>query len=934
MILALVLPLLGAGGARPHAEALASAAMVHYAEHYDAELARKELEAAAAADPTYALPHYDLGVLAELECDWAGAKKRYEEALELEHDGAWAVKARDAIARLDARIREASTPEGLRKQRYERAVATSRALLELAKPNDALAQALVAEQLDPSRWEAYAAAGGALQQIGSFGGAADALKHAARLAPAETSASLSNLADEATRRARVAAAVAEAMTQVDSGRPLDAAARLEAAWRASPQDGAVGLAAAYAWSAGERNARALGIVLALESSADAKVRADADSAASRIRSAMSPLDELGLSVDADGTVEDVAPGSLGSRAGVPTGWQIASVGATEVSSREEANSRLRAASGTTVELALTGTEDDEVVYTTVDVAVPAHAAPPSLRITAAQRQLALHAAQSLAAGDSASAIEAWSDALDGTGIDLEPEHADWFLGRGEARAKNGDFEAAILDFSRALALRPDSVDARRARADAEVGANRPKLALNDCDEALRLSESDRGCRMIQVRAWQALGDHDAALRACDTIPDRDHDPEVLGLIAQSQIALGRHSDARDTLSELHALRPDDAESANLLAAEDAAWRTSYERMASIRRRRDLLTDGWRFDPAMITVAGDGHGSGHATARAFGLEGTIDRDGKTWEAGASPVSIGTFHLERWHDESWKLVVLQPFVHCRSENGKTSWLGGSRTYLQWLSLLAGVEIEATSMRDRQAMAFVGANVGGLRHFADSSDLESRSEFRAKIGRSMGNAARAVGGGAWAAVRAVPRGAGHLIPSGRQLKDAVGRDLFAMEMIVDGRPKAPGVAGFRMGFRAFGFDAMYARDGDPGTPGDRFTDGAYVAFAPLSFGPKKKEYDTGTLVIAQPFVAIHAGKEWLKVDDLTIDNQFLGNFAAVRFGNRAFYSMGGVRLVLDVGWEQPARGLPGIPEKMRGAPPFSEGFNAGIGLGYGFP
>jgi tetratricopeptide (TPR) repeat protein len=97
--------------------------------------------------------------------------------------------------------------------------------------------------------------------------------------------------------------------------------------------------------------------------------------------------------------------------------------------------------------------------------------------------------------------------------------AEVYRARGLARARLGDYEGAIPDYTLALEMRPDDAGTRSARGWAYLGCRAYQLALADFDQAVRL-EPDRGegysgrgyARALLGQEQQAREDAEAAVR--------------------------------------------------------------------------------------------------------------------------------------------------------------------------------------------------------------------------------------------------------------------------------------------------------------------------------------------------------------------------------------------------------------------------------------
>jgi predicted aspartyl protease/cytochrome c-type biogenesis protein CcmH/NrfG len=96
--------------------------------------------------------------------------------------------------------------------------------------------------------------------------------------------------------------------------------------------------------------------------------------------------------------------------------------------------------------------------------------------------------------------------LDLTDRTAEPTDAEGFSRRGAARASTRQFDAAIADFDRAIALAPNQTRYLRQRAAARLANTQPLLAAADLDKALAVDPADVEAR--QMRAGLRLVAHD------------------------------------------------------------------------------------------------------------------------------------------------------------------------------------------------------------------------------------------------------------------------------------------------------------------------------------------------------------------------------------------------------------------------------------------
>ena len=91
--------------------------------------------------------------------------------------------------------------------------------------------------------------------------------------------------------------------------------------------------------------------------------------------------------------------------------------------------------------------------------------------------------------------------------------------RGNAKAQNGQFEGAIVDFDEALHLKPDWADAYFCRGLAKVDLGHYLSAITDFDETLRLEPSHAEAYAVRGSAKVYLGEFNEAVQDLDTALD-------------------------------------------------------------------------------------------------------------------------------------------------------------------------------------------------------------------------------------------------------------------------------------------------------------------------------------------------------------------------------------------------------------------------------
>jgi len=104
-------------------------------------------------------------------------------------------------------------------------------------------------------------------------------------------------------------------------------------------------------------------------------------------------------------------------------------------------------------------------------------------------------------------------------IELMPDFADAYTGRGVAKSKLGDAEEAIADHNEAIRLKPDFAEAYINRGKAKRALKKYEEAIADYDEAISLNPSSaaaythRGVSKNALgKSQEAIADHNEAIR--------------------------------------------------------------------------------------------------------------------------------------------------------------------------------------------------------------------------------------------------------------------------------------------------------------------------------------------------------------------------------------------------------------------------------------
>ena len=156
-------------------------------------------------------------------------------------------------------------------------------------------------------------------------------------------------------------------------------------------------------------------------------------------------------------------------------------------------------------------------------ATPAPSPTPAPTATAVQRALTVTPTPStdsviqyttayayLSRGDFAEAERYFT-----TVIELEPEFARGWDGRGQARLFKGDYEDALLDFDQAIALKPSLAQAYSHRAFARMTTRDMAGARRDAEKALSFNEDLIDAHIVLGRVYAAAGQNQEALNSFD-----------------------------------------------------------------------------------------------------------------------------------------------------------------------------------------------------------------------------------------------------------------------------------------------------------------------------------------------------------------------------------------------------------------------------------
>jgi tetratricopeptide (TPR) repeat protein len=173
--------------ARRQAAASLHSALAQLLKDHDAAKARSGFLAAGAQDPSYAMPFYELGLLAETQDDWSAATQWFTKFRQLDADSENSRLAAHELERLERIAELEKTPEGRKNRLYDEAIMHGEVLLQFGFPKEAVAEAARAARIDGSRWEPYVLGAQALSCNRRFIEAEAYLKEALARVPDEGS---------------------------------------------------------------------------------------------------------------------------------------------------------------------------------------------------------------------------------------------------------------------------------------------------------------------------------------------------------------------------------------------------------------------------------------------------------------------------------------------------------------------------------------------------------------------------------------------------------------------------------------------------------------------------------------------------------------------------------------------------------------------------
>ena len=190
--------------------------------------------------------------------------------------------------------------------------------------------------------------------------------------------------------------------------------------------------------------------------------------------------------------------------------------------------------------------------------------------------------------------------------------AETYYNRGNTKHDIGFYQNAILDYSKAIRLKPDFVEAYHNRGNTKAALGQHFEAIADFDIAIKLKPDDPMSYYNRGAAKGALGKYVEAIADYDTaIKLKPDDPISYSLRGAAKADIGRYSEAIADFDTVIRLNPDFA----------TAYRFRGSAKASLSRYVEAIAD---YDTAIRLNSGD--------APAYSLRGAAKAElGKTWAA---------------------------------------------------------------------------------------------------------------------------------------------------------------------------------------------------------------------------------------------------------------------------------------------------------------
>jgi tetratricopeptide (TPR) repeat protein len=185
---------------RKKAQSIFQQALARFFDDKDISRARAGFLESMRTDPSYPLPRFNLGVLAEADENWDEAIRWFQEFVQLDGASDYAKRAQKELARLRQLQTLEKSDQGRQRRLYDETIGRAKILLDARFLKEAIAEAASAAKIDDTRWEAYAVAGSALSERGAFDQAANFLQRAIDRAPQDKKGKLAQALAQCEQR--------------------------------------------------------------------------------------------------------------------------------------------------------------------------------------------------------------------------------------------------------------------------------------------------------------------------------------------------------------------------------------------------------------------------------------------------------------------------------------------------------------------------------------------------------------------------------------------------------------------------------------------------------------------------------------------------------------------------------------------------------------
>jgi serine/threonine protein kinase/Flp pilus assembly protein TadD len=193
----------------------------------------------------------------------------------------------------------------------------------------------------------------------------------------------------------------------------------------------------------------------------------------------------------------------------------------------------------------------------------------------------------------------------GAAIEMAPDWADPYVGRGRAHKKHRRYGEALADLSRAIELAPSWLDVYFWRGQIYADMERFEEALADFERDIELGGEGDNLRWHQANTLHRLGRHEEALGVLEEYLAKAPQRGSAHLnLANMQFALGRVDEALETLDRALEINPADV-NANAFRAFYSAF--GSDPCADIEERLEDYEEGGPSYPVVWSSVAYVHG---------------------------------------------------------------------------------------------------------------------------------------------------------------------------------------------------------------------------------------------------------------------------------------------------------------------------------------